>query len=315
MARRPKKRPNKTNKSANSAPTTEGGPVRVQKVLSRAGITSRRGAEQLILDGRVSVNGVVIEQLGTKVTVGVDDLRVDGERIGAPPAAVVLVLNKPVGTLCSESDPERRPLVHHLVPKDLALHTVGRLDFNTEGVLLFTNDGDLSVKLSHPRYGVHRTYEARVRGIPTEETLDRLVQGVLLDDGQARVESVQVIKTTDRNAWVRLTLTEGRNREVRRLMERVGHPVMRLRRTRFAGITAEGLSGGQWRLLGDDEVRQLRERGHFGSFDLPPDPRRRGARAGGGVVVSGAGGRRAVKEKLKSEVEAAARQRRKERRS
>ncbi|HAN31352.1 MAG TPA: hypothetical protein DCQ06_07125 [Myxococcales bacterium] len=315
MARKPRKRSPHNRALAEDSSKQEAGPVRLQKVLSRAGIASRRGAEQFILDGRVSVNGVVVEKLGEKMIPGVDELRVDGERVGTPPASIVIVLNKPTGTLCSERDPEHRPLVHRLVPRDLALRTVGRLDFNTEGVLLLTNDGDLSAQLSHPRYGVHRTYEARVRGIPTAETLDRLVQGVKLDDGPARVESIQVIKTTDRNAWVRLTLTEGRNREVRRLMERVGHPVMRLRRTRFAGITADGLSGGQWRPLSDDEVSQLRERGHCGAFDLPPDPRRKGARAGGGAVVSDQTGRRLVKAKLKSESIAAARQRRKERRS
>ncbi|MCO4760767.1 MAG: rRNA pseudouridine synthase [Myxococcales bacterium] len=274
---------------------------RLQKVLSRRGVASRRGSEQLIADGRVTVNGVVVTEMGVRVNAATDDIRVDDERIKSPPRTVVLVLNKPVGTLCSENDPERRPLVHHLVPREMALRTVGRLDFNTEGVLLFTNDGDLALRLSHPRHGVQRTYDARVRGIPNEETLNRLVRGVQLDDGPAHVESVQVVKRTDRNAWVRLTLTEGRNREVRRLMERVGHPVMRLRRIRFAGVAAEGLKPGQWRELIPEEVEQLRERGHLGGFQLPPDPRRRNARVGGAKVEMDDEGQRQVRASLKSE--------------
>lgn len=274
---------------------------RLQKVLSRCGVASRRGSEQLIADGRVTVNGVLVEAMGVRVNVLEDDIRVDDERIRLPPSRLVLVLNKPVGTLCSENDPERRPLVHHLVPRDMALRTIGRLDFNTEGVLLFTNDGDLSLRLSHPRYGVQRTYEARVRGIPDEATLNRLIRGVQLDDGPARVESVEIIKRTDRNAWVRLTLTEGRNREVRRLMERVGHPVMRLRRSRFAGVAAGELRPGQWRELSEDEIAQLVDRGHVGKFQLPPDPRRRNARIGGAKVEMDEGGQRNVRASLKSD--------------
>jgi len=244
---------------------------RVQKMLSRAGVASRRDSEELIRDGRVSVNGRVVK-LGERMQPG-DELRVDGELVRGVGSVVVLLLNKPTGCLCAERDPEGRPLVHHIVPDNLALRLVGRLDFNTEGVLLLTNDGDLGNRLSHPRHGVLREYDARVRGIPTEATLGRLVRGVELDDGPARVESARVVKKTDRNAWVRLTLTEGRNREVRRLMERVGHPVMRLRRIRFAGLDAAGLQPGQWRLLDDSEIEALRARGHVGAFALPPDPR------------------------------------------
>ncbi len=291
----------KGRKSGSAAETEPQSGERLQKVLSRCGVASRRGAEQLIAEGRVTVNGVVVDTMGTRVDLSVDDVRFDDERIKPPPTQIVLVLNKPVGTLCSESDPEHRPLVHHLVPKELALRTVGRLDFNTEGVLLFTNDGDLSLRLTHPRFGVQRTYEVRVRGIPDEATLNRLVRGVELEDGPAQVESVEIMKRTDKNAWVRLTLTEGRNREVRRLMERVGHPVMRLRRSRFAGITAGQLKPGEWRQLTDDEVAQLAERGHVGRFQLPPDPRRRNAHIGGSKVQTDEAGQRQVRASLKSE--------------
>lgn len=253
---------------------------RLQKIMSRHGVASRRASEELIRQGRVSLNGEVVTELGTRATDS-DEIRVDGERIGSPPPRTVILLNKPTGALCSEDDPEGRPLVHDLIPDDLALHAIGRLDFNTEGVLLLTNDGDLALRLSHPRYGVQRVYEARVRGIPDSETLNRLIRGVQLDDGPARVESCEVFRRTDRNSWVRLTLTEGRNREVRRLMERVGHPVMRLRRVRFAGLETGDLKPGRWRPLHEDEIAELEERGQVGGFQLPPDPRREGARVGG----------------------------------
>jgi 23S rRNA pseudouridine2605 synthase len=180
-----------------------------------------------------------------------------------------------VGYLSAASDPEGRPLVYHLMPKGLALRSIGRLDFNTEGVLLFTNDGDLAERLGHARYNVQRVYEARVRGIPSEDTLAKLRMGVRLEDGPARAEQVEIVKQTDNNAWLRLTLTEGRNREVRRLLERVGHPVVRLRRVSFAGVTTLGCKLGEYRTLDEVQVAQLIARGHVGTFDLPPDPRKR----------------------------------------
>lgn len=247
---------------------------RLQKILSRSGVASRRAAEELIKAGRIDVNGVTVTELGTRADLGKDDVRLDGERLKMPTETVVLVLNKPVGYLSAASDPEGRPLVYWLVPKDLALKSVGRLDFNTEGVLLFTNDGDLAESLGHARYAVQRVYEARVRGVPSEETLARLRMGVRLEDGPARAEEVTVVKQTDANAWLRLVLLEGRNREVRRLLERVGHPVVRLRRISYAGVTATGLKHGQWRVLDPKEVQQLRQRGHIGGFALPPDPRK-----------------------------------------
>ena len=261
--------------SKSQANSSEPKGERLQRYISRCGLASRRAAEKLIVEGRIAVNGKAVRELGRRVISGVDEVACDGELLRPPKQRVVIVLNKPTGTLCSESDPERRRLVHDLVPNDLALRSVGRLDFNTEGVLLLTNDGMLVERLSHHRNGVHRVYEARVRGIPGPETLAMLIRGVTLDDGPARVESVSVVKTTDRNAWLRLTLTEGRNREVRRLLERVGHPVMRLRRVGFAGITVKGLKPGHWRVLFDNEIAELESRGHVGAFELPPDPRRR----------------------------------------
>ncbi len=270
---------------------------RLQKVLSRAGVASRRESEKYITAGRIAVNGKTVRELGTRVVLGRDEVTVDGERLQPQRRRVVLVLNKPVGTLCSESDPESRPLVHHLVPDDLALRTVGRLDFNTEGVLLLTNDGGLADRLSHPRHGVQRVYDARVRGIPSDATIERLVRGVRLEDGLARVEFARIVRKTDRNAWIRLALNEGRNREVRRLLERVGHPVMRLRRVSFAGVTAEGLQAGKWRQLNDAEMDALERRGQVGAFAMPPDPRRRPSRQDGPPVPRPSPPRRGAKAK------------------
>jgi 23S rRNA pseudouridine2605 synthase len=249
---------------------------RLQKYMARCGIASRRAAEELITQARVEVNGQVVTQLGTRVEEGEDDVRLDGERLAPMRQQVVLLLNKPVGYLCSASDPESRPLIYKLVPSALNLRSIGRLDFNTEGVLLLTNDGELAERLGHARYSVQRVYEARVRGVPSDQTLAQLVRGVRLEDGPARAETAQLIKQTENNAWVRLTLAEGRYREVRRMLESVGHPVVRLRRVAYAGLTALGLKPGQWRMLAEAEIAQLRQKGHVGSFELPPDPRRKG---------------------------------------
>ncbi len=245
---------------------------RLQKLISRCGVASRRDAEELITQGRVEVGGKIILTLGFRVDAGVDEVRVDGERIRVP-ERVVLLLNKPEGYLCSRDDPKHRQLVYQLLPDDSSLRSVGRLDFNTEGLLVVTNDGDLAHRLGHPKFGIQRVYEARVRGVPDVATLGRLVRGVRLEDGIARVETAVVFKTTARNAWIRLTLTEGRYREVRRLLEKVGHPVMRLRRVNYAGLGLSNLKKGQWRRLSDAEVEELEKRGHVGGFELPPDPR------------------------------------------
>ena len=250
--------------------------TRLNKYLAQAAHVSRRDADELITQGRVDVNGVTVTDLGSRVELGKHVVSLDGEKLKLPDATMTIVLNKPVGFLCSASDPEGRPLVYTLVPKGLGLHTVGRLDFNTEGVIVLTTDGDLAERLGHARYSVQRVYEARVRGVPSEETLAKLRRGVRLEDGPARAESAEVVAQTEKNAWVRLVLVEGRNREVRRLMERVGHPVMRLRRVAFAGLTLAGLKPGQWRTLDEAEVAQLESRGHVGPFELPPDPRRKG---------------------------------------
>ena len=250
--------------------------LRLNKFLAQSAAVSRRDADDLMRQGRVEVDGKLVVDLGTRVDPERQKITLDGERLKVREDRLAILLNKPVGYLCSENDPEGRPLITSLVPKGVGLHTIGRLDFNTEGVILLTTDGDLAERLGHARYSVQRVYEARVRGVPTEETLAKLRRGVRLEDGPARAESAEIVAQTDKNAWLRLVLVEGRNREVRRLMERVGHPVMRLRRVAFAGLTALGLKLGQWRELSEAEVAQLQARGHVGNFELPPDPRRKG---------------------------------------
>lgn len=251
---------------------------RLQKYLARCGVASRREAERLIEQLRVEINGSVVAEHGVRVQPG-DEVRLDGERVEPERETHVVVLNKPVGTICTMNDPENRPRVYDLLPPDAGVRSVGRLDLNTEGVLLFTNDGELARRLTLPQYGVQRVYDARVRGIPSAETLASIDTGVELEDGVATVEWAVIVRQTAKNAWVRIALAEGRNREVRRLFETVGHPVMRLRRVSYAGIGLGKLKPGQWRTLTKAEVDALVERGQVGPFLLPPDPRtaRRGA--------------------------------------
>jgi 23S rRNA pseudouridine2605 synthase len=229
---------------------------RIQKILSRAGIASRRAAEQVMADGRVTVNGETIRELGTKADVTTDDIRVDGVRIRPPAAPVYLLLYKPRGVVTTRHDPEGRPTVMGLVPPVAGLFPVGRLDVGTEGLLILTNDGDFAQRVSHPRYEVPRVYQAKVRDIPTQETLARLTAGVRVEGERLAADHVRLLEA-DNNSWLELTLHEGKNHEVRRLMEAVGHPVSKLKRVAIGGVTLRGLNPGQFRLLTPQEVRAL----------------------------------------------------------
>jgi 23S rRNA pseudouridine2605 synthase len=231
---------------------------RLQKVLARAGFASRRGAEQLMLEGRVTVNGEVVRELGAKADVETDDVRVDGVRVKAPRALVYLVLNKPRGVVTTRSDPENRPTVMSLVPAVPGLFPVGRLDVTTEGLILLTNDGGFAERVSHPRYEVPRVYHAKVTGVPGEYALERLRRGVRVDEDLMAVDRVRVLEA-DNNAWVEVTLHEGRQHEVRRLLEAVGHPVSKLRRVAFGPVTTKGLEPGQFRSLTPEEIEGLRK--------------------------------------------------------
>ena len=231
--------------------------MRIQKFLSRAGVASRRKAEKLVEAGRVSLNGVVATRLGTQVDPDRDTVEVDGEPVALPSTRWVR-FHKPAGVLSTAEDTHGRPTIYDVLPGDFgALRYVGRLDLETEGLLLLTNDGDLANRLQHPRSRVEREYEARVRDIPTSRVIERLRKGVELEDGWARPVRVDPGRPEEGCGTLRLVLTEGRKREVRRLLEAVGHPVVALRRVRFGPIRLGYLPVGKWEELDEEEVQTL----------------------------------------------------------
>jgi 23S rRNA pseudouridine2605 synthase len=233
--------------------------MRLQKYLSRAGVASRRSAETLILQGRVRVNGARVSELGTRVDPDTDQVEVDGAPVGVETTRWVL-LNKPRGTLTTRRDPGGRPTVYTLLPEEArTLPYVGRLDRDTEGLLLFTNEGDLLHRLAHPSYGIARRYLARVVGEPTPSVLKQLEAGVELEDGLARAEAVRVVRVLEGlGSLIELVIREGKKREIRRLFEAVGHPVRRLRRVAFGPIELGDVPVGSWRPLSSVEIRSLR---------------------------------------------------------
>jgi len=230
---------------------------RLQKILARAGFASRRGAEQLMLEGRVTRNGETVRELGTKADLERDDVRVDGVRVKAPKAPVYLVLNKPRGVVTTRSDPERRQTVMDLVPPVAGLFPVGRLDVTTEGLILLTNDGAFAERVAHPRYEVPRVYHAKVHRVPDAQALERLTHGVKIDGDFMAVDRARVVRA-DNNAWVEVTLHEGKQHEVKRLLEAVGHPVSKLRRVAIGPVTSRGLEPGEFRSLSPEEIEGLR---------------------------------------------------------
>lgn len=229
---------------------------RLQKILARAGFASRRGAESIMQEGRVTVNGAVVRELGTKADVSRDDIRVDGVRVKAAGEPVYIVLNKPRGVVTTRRDPSGRPTVMDLVPGVKGLFPVGRLDLTTEGLILLTNDGEFAERVSHPRFEVPRVYHAKVRGIPDQRTLARLRRGVRVKDDIMMVDRVKLIEV-DRHAWVEVVLHEGKQHEVKRLLEAVGHPVSKLRRVAFGPVTLRSLPPGRYRTLEPAEVKGL----------------------------------------------------------
>jgi len=235
----------------------EAGPLRLQKVLAAAGIGSRRKCEELITAGRVTVDGRTVTELGTKVDPAASDVRVDGEPL--PTAKrVYYVVNKPTGVVSTNRDPAGRPRVIDLAPDGARLFAVGRLDVSSEGLILVTNDGELANRLAHPRYGVEKTYQVKVAGIPTPEVLARLRQGVHLAEGFAHAKRITIKNQHKQSAVLEMVLDEGRNREVRRLLARVGHKVMYLRRVALGPVRLGNLPVGHCRPLQRDELRALR---------------------------------------------------------
>jgi 23S rRNA pseudouridine2605 synthase len=256
---------------------------RLQKVLAQAGVASRRAAEKLMAEGRITVNGQTIREMGAKADLSVDDIRVDGRRLKAERPRYLLLF-KPAGYVTTRSDPQRRRTVMELLRGVREyVYPVGRLDYDTEGLIILTNDGDLAAKLTHPRHGVERTYQARVAGVPTEAEMEQLRTGIPLDGHRTLPADVTLLnkgRRGENEGVLVMTIREGRNRQVRRMFEAVGHPVNTLTRIKIGPIADRRLKPGEWRELTDQEVRTLQA---LAARPLPrsaaPRPRSRAPRA------------------------------------
>ncbi len=236
-------------------------PMRLQKFLARAGVASRRGSETLMSAGRVRVNGSVVREMGAKVDPAVDVVEVDGRAVSIAERPVYLMLNKPRSVMTTMKDPEGRMTVAHYVPVDEypGLFPVGRLDFDTTGLLLFTTDGELSHRLLHPRRKVPKTYRALVDGHPDVCDVKSLARGLELDDGPTAPAQVRTLERIGPRSLMEITITEGRKRQVRRMFSAVAHPVIELERVSFGPVALGELAAGRFRELDEAEVDALRE--------------------------------------------------------
>jgi pseudouridine synthase len=234
--------------------------MRLNKFLAHAGVCSRREADRWIAEGRVSVNGRVVLELGEKIDASRDKVAANGQPVrGVEERQVYVLLNKPAGLVVSVKDPFGRPTVMDLLKLvPVRVYPVGRLDLDTEGALLLTNDGDLALRLTHPRYGVAKTYEARVEGDPRPEDLEKVRHGIFLEGRKTAPARVDVLRRSHRHTTLRVEIHEGRKREIRKLFEAVGYPVDRLVRIDFAGLTLDELKPGAWRYLRAAEVKRLK---------------------------------------------------------
>jgi 23S rRNA pseudouridine2605 synthase len=229
---------------------------RLNKYLAHAGVGSRRKVEDLITAGRVMIDGRVVQELGTKVEPG-QHVSVDGVPVRAE-RMVYWLVNKPRGYLCTNTDPAGRPRAIDLIPQvEQRVYTVGRLDESSEGLLLLTNDGDLAYRLMHPRFGVEKTYLVQVAGRPTGEDQRQLLKGVWLSDGHVKAHAVKLLKTNSGSTWLRIVLAEGKNREIRRMLAKLGHKVLHLRRTAIGPVELKHLAQGKARRLTKGELGSL----------------------------------------------------------
>jgi len=240
-------------------PRESGEEQRLNRILSLSGVTSRRKADEWIAEGRVTVNGKTVAEAGAKARWGVDRIAVDGRPVPAPAPRVYLMLNKPFAVMCSLNDPEGRPTVaEYLKDLPVRVYPVGRLDFDTLGLLLFTNDGDWAFRLSHPRYRVPRTYKATLAGEIAEGDLAALRRGVPLEDGPSGPATVTVVSRGPEQSVIRITITRGRNRQVRRMIETLGYRIIHLIRIGFGPLALGDLKIGRYRFLTPSEVEELR---------------------------------------------------------
>lgn len=235
---------------------------RLQKLIAQAGIASRRGAEELIVSGVVTVNGKVITELGTKADPETDHIKVNGKLINTKlrnKETVHILLNKPKGYLSSAADPQRRPLVTDLVKGHGKLHPVGRLDFNTEGLIILTNDGEFTNIVAGSKT-IPKVYQVKTKGMPTEVAIRKLRRGLKLEDGfKTAPADIKILKPTDKNGWYEVTLFEGHNQQIRKMFDAVGHSVVKLKRIAIGSVTDAGLPVGRSRKLTQEEVASLAE--------------------------------------------------------
>ncbi|HUI67794.1 MAG TPA: pseudouridine synthase [Nitrospirota bacterium] len=233
---------------------------RLQKIISASGVASRRSAEQLIVEGRVRVNGTVVTELGAKADANNDHIKVDGKLINPKQPRTYIMLNKPAGYVTTMYDPEGRPTVQDLLKGiKTRVYPVGRLDYNTEGLLLMTNDGDFAHLITHPKHEFPKTYLAKVKGVLDERSIEMLEKGMFLQDGKTAPAKVKKIRKEEVNSWVEITIHEGRKRQVRRMFDHVGRSVIKLKRIRTGGLSLGDLPEGRFRHLTLDEVKTLRE--------------------------------------------------------
>lgn len=230
---------------------------RIQKILAQMGIASRRKAEELIIEGRVTVNGK-IATLGMKADPAKDHIKVDGRLLLKPEPKIYLMFNKPAGVITSLSDPEGRPTIKDFLKGiKYRVFPVGRLDYDSEGLLLITNDGDFAYRVLHPSKKIPKTYVVKVKGIVHEDAMERLRRGVRLEDGLTAPAKVKKIRLSESNSWVEITIYEGRKRQIRRMLEKVGHPVIKLRRIAIGSLKLGDLRPGEMRRLTVEEVKRL----------------------------------------------------------
>ncbi|MDK2901136.1 MAG: rRNA synthase [Thermosediminibacterales bacterium] len=235
--------------------------IRIQKFLSRAGVASRRKAEELIKHGQVKVNGKIIESMGVKIDPENDEIKVDNRIVKGNQKKIYIMLNKPKGYISSVSDPFNRPTVIDLIDIDNkdGLHPVGRLDYDSEGLLLLTNDGELTFKLTHPKYEINKTYIVEVKGIPPSQKMHMLSKGIKLEDGLiTKPAKVKIKELKNNNAVLEFIIHEGKKRQIRRMCKAIGHPVIKLKRTKIGNLALKNLNTGKWRFLNEEEIQYLK---------------------------------------------------------
>lgn len=232
---------------------------RLQKILAKMGIASRRAAEEMILEGRVTVNGQVAA-LGMKADITKDHIKLDGKLLTKPEPKVYLMMNKPKGVITTLSESEERPTIRDFLKNiKYRVFPIGRLDYNSEGLLLLTNDGDFAHAILHPSKKIPKTYHVKIKGVLEDEKIEKLRRGVRLQEGITLPSKVKKLKKAEENSWIEITIYEGKKRQIRRMMEKVGHPVLKLKRVRIDGIDIGRLEPGEIRSLTADEIRKIEE--------------------------------------------------------